>query len=219
MGLGYQSLLRDLGHDLPVRVWTDSSASIGICTRQGLGKLRHIDTHTLWVQQAVRSGRIDLRKVAGEANPADIFTKHSLSRDRLMSLTALFECEYRGGRAESAPRTRTAASAKVTMGEAYSVEQFQASRPSRGTARGSEKVDDSELGNTAAQGEDPLCMPHIAYSRQEMDRLHPSFIVPPAADAGDPHDDAHEALLHEGYRLAGEIVREACVQGRRRQMR
>ena len=54
-GLGYQALLRDLGVDLPLRVWTDSSASIGIASRQGLGKLRQLDTHTLWVQQAIRS--------------------------------------------------------------------------------------------------------------------------------------------------------------------
>jgi histone deacetylase 1/2 len=87
MGLGFQSLMRDLGQDAPVRVWTDSEAAIGISSRQGLGKLRHLDTHTLWIQHAVRSGRIDLRKVLGEANPADIFTKHSLSRERLKMLT------------------------------------------------------------------------------------------------------------------------------------
>ena len=39
-GLGYQALLRDLGVGAPLRVWTDSTAAIGICTRQGLGKLR-----------------------------------------------------------------------------------------------------------------------------------------------------------------------------------
>ena len=49
LALGQQSLLRDLGLELPVRVWTDSSAAMGICARQGLGKLRHIATHTLWV--------------------------------------------------------------------------------------------------------------------------------------------------------------------------
>ena len=66
MGRGFHSLMADLGHDLPLRVWTDSSAAIGICTRQGLGKLRHIDTHLLWIQQAVRSKRVDIRKVLGE---------------------------------------------------------------------------------------------------------------------------------------------------------
>ena len=46
MDWGPKSLMKDLGQDMPIRVWTDSSAAIGICTRQGLGKLRHIDTHT-----------------------------------------------------------------------------------------------------------------------------------------------------------------------------
>ena len=91
MGLGFLSLLADLGIKAPVRVWTDSLAAIGICSRQGLGKLRHIDTHTLRVQQAVRTGRIDLRKVAGVANPADLFTKHSLSRGRIRALVQLFD--------------------------------------------------------------------------------------------------------------------------------
>ena len=101
--LGFQDLLRDLGVEAPIRVWTDSSAAIGICTRQGLGKLRHLDTHTLWIQQAVRLGRIDLRKVAGEVNPADLLTKHSLSRERLEKLVSLHGCRYLGGRAETAP--------------------------------------------------------------------------------------------------------------------
>ncbi len=50
VGLGYQGPLRDLGVNVGLRVWTDSSAAIGICSRQGLGEFRHLDTHTLWVQ-------------------------------------------------------------------------------------------------------------------------------------------------------------------------
>ena len=84
-GLGYQALLHDVGIDAEVRVWTDSSASIGICSRQGLGKLRHIDTHTLWVQQAVRTCRVDLKKVLGSENPADLPTKHNLSLENLIN--------------------------------------------------------------------------------------------------------------------------------------
>ena len=96
--LGYQSMLKDLGIDLPIRLWTDSSAAIGICSRQGLGKLRHLDTHTLWIQQAVRSNRVDLKKVRGDVNPADVFTKHSLTRDKLRQLVGLFSCEFKEGR-------------------------------------------------------------------------------------------------------------------------
>ena len=50
-GLGHQSITKDFGHDTLVRVWTDSSAALGISTRSGLGKLRHLETHTLWVQE------------------------------------------------------------------------------------------------------------------------------------------------------------------------
>ena len=94
-GLGYQVLLGDLGVSVPLGVWTDSSAALGIRSRQGLGKLRHFDTHTLWVQQAVRSKRFDLKKVLGEENPADLFTKHSLSKERLEKLVELFDCQFR----------------------------------------------------------------------------------------------------------------------------
>ena len=105
-GLGHQSLLRDMGLDMPVCVWTDSSAALGIATRSGLGKLRHLETHTLWVQDKVRTGAIAVRKVAGEVNPADLFTKHLPSKDKIHQLTALFGCEYREGRAATAPLLR-----------------------------------------------------------------------------------------------------------------
>ena len=64
--LGYQALLRDVGVEMPIRVWTDSTATMGICGRQGLGKLRHVDTQCLRIQQRVRDGSIELRKVKGE---------------------------------------------------------------------------------------------------------------------------------------------------------
>jgi hypothetical protein len=105
-GLGHQSLLRDLGLSLPVCVWTDSSAALEIATRSGLGKLRHLETHTLWVQEKVRTGAIAVRKVAGEVNPADLFTKHLPSKDKIHQLTSLFGCECREGRAATAPLLR-----------------------------------------------------------------------------------------------------------------
>ena len=105
-GLGHQSIMKDLGLDTPVCVWTDSSAALGIATRSGLGKLRHLETHMLWVQEKVRTGAIAVRKVRGDVNPADLFTKHLPSRDKIHQLTALFGCEYRAGRAQSAPLLR-----------------------------------------------------------------------------------------------------------------
>ena len=117
IAIGQQSLMKDLGMSVRVRVWTDSSAAIGICGRSGLGKLRHVQTHTLWVQERVRTGAIELRKVHGDVNPADLFTKHLSSRDRMNQLVQLFNCEYRDGRAESAPLLRKDKSVTIAQGE------------------------------------------------------------------------------------------------------
>ncbi len=120
VSLGFQSLLADVGLKLPVRVWTDSSATLGICGRQGLGRLRHIDTQCLWIQQRVRDGAVQLYKVRGEENPADLFTKHLVCRDRIQSLLRLFGCSYRDGRAATAPRVR--ADAGTSKGELLRLE-------------------------------------------------------------------------------------------------
>ena len=58
------------------------------------------------MQERVRTGAIQLRKVNGLVNPADLFTKHLNSRDRVNQLVELFNCEYREGRSESAPLLR-----------------------------------------------------------------------------------------------------------------
>ena len=76
VALGYQAMMEDLGQAMDVRVWTDSTATLGICGRRGLGKLRHIDTQCLWIQQKVRSKAIELKKTRGGMNPADLCTKH-----------------------------------------------------------------------------------------------------------------------------------------------
>ena len=198
-GLGYRSLLRDLGQELPLRVWTDSSAALGICSRQGLGKLRHLDTHTLWIQQAVRTKAVDLRKIAGEVNPADLFTKHSLTREKLMALTKLFDSEYRGGRADSAAKTRTTPGMKTTMAEAHANMQ---------TLVEAYAVDDQS-------GLEPI-MPHKSFTEETLNKMYPAVTVPEAVDAGDPQTDAKDPLVEAGLREAEEIMRAAELQGRRR---
>ncbi len=199
MGLGYQSLLRDAQRHLPLRLWTDSSAAIGICSRQGLGKLRHLDTHTLWVQQAVREKRVDLRKIDGEANPADIVTKHFCSRDKLSHLVSLFGCKYMVGRSEAAPLVRQGASTRVTIGEAV-----------RSKGEMIAEVQTSEA-----------IIPHLVYTDEELDKMYPPMEAP-----DDPYDettkcaqaDTHDGILQAGLRRAAEIAGEAAIHGRRRDM-
>ena len=73
--LGLQALARDLGWNMRIRLWTDSSSAKSAASRRGLGKTRHIEVKYLWLQEAVRRGRLRLGKIAGELNPADILTK------------------------------------------------------------------------------------------------------------------------------------------------
>jgi hypothetical protein len=117
-GLAYQALLKDFGQDKSLTVFTDSTAALGIAARQGLGKLRHLDTNTLWIQQAVRCKRLILRKVAGEENPADVFTKHIVGAEKLGQLIRLFDLKYMPGRAASAPQLRTEQRSRTELKDA-----------------------------------------------------------------------------------------------------
>ena len=53
-----------------------------------------------------------MRKVAGEENPADLFTKHLESAAKLKQLMSLFNCQFVQGRAFSAPSLKRAATAE-----------------------------------------------------------------------------------------------------------
>ena len=50
-GIGLQSVAADLGLDLGLKVFADSSAAIGICRRTGIGRVRHLAVGQLWVQE------------------------------------------------------------------------------------------------------------------------------------------------------------------------
>ena len=220
-GLGYQALLQDFGVEAGLRVWTDSSAAIGICNRQGLGKLRHLDTHTLWIQQAVRTGRVDLRKVAGEVNPADLFTKHSLSRLRLEQLVALHGCKYLGGRAESAPLTRTGVSNKATMaseGVGLGAAVGNGENPLGAIPGGVVVVGSS--GDAAMDGSGPHesdpQMPHNSYEADELNRLYPPIVAPADERMEDYVDDTADGVLQSGLRIAEGIRENMISKGRTR---
>ena len=100
-GMGVRSLLRDLGSECEVVLSADASAAIGICRRTGIGKLRHLDTRILWIQDKVKSAELVLRKVPGLENPADLMTKH-LGAESIAGHMRRIACWPRAGRAEGA---------------------------------------------------------------------------------------------------------------------
>ena len=73
--LGEQAMMADWGVKLSVNVATDASAGISIGSRRGLGKVKHIDTCYLWVQEVVEQQRIRLKKVGTQDMLADLMTK------------------------------------------------------------------------------------------------------------------------------------------------
>ena len=100
--MGMQSLFKDLGVDVEVQINTDSSTGKSVASRRGAGKIRHLDTRELWIQERVARGDIVIEKVRGEDNVADGLTKHV---DKRKMDQYLSECgfEKRSGRHELSP--------------------------------------------------------------------------------------------------------------------
>ena len=103
MGLGFQSMARDLGIEVSLRIHSDSSAAIGISRRRGLGKIRHLAVGDLWVQERLRNGDFQLEKVLGSENPADVLTKFT-EKPTLRHMLQKLNLTYEDGRADSAPQ-------------------------------------------------------------------------------------------------------------------
>ena len=74
--LGLQACARDLGLDYKLAVYADASAALGIVKRRGIGKVRHIRTQSLWLQEAHAEKRLAFEKIDGSRNPADLLTKY-----------------------------------------------------------------------------------------------------------------------------------------------
>ncbi|CAK0871316.1 unnamed protein product, partial [Prorocentrum cordatum] len=70
-----QSVMKFLDMDVKIRVRMDSSAGKAICHRIGVGRIRHLEVRTLWLQAKVRDKKLAVVKQAGETNLADIGTK------------------------------------------------------------------------------------------------------------------------------------------------
>ena len=73
--LGIQSVMRDMGWETVIRLWVDSSAAKSMASRIGFGRVRHMEVKFLWLQEAVKDRRVEVRKVHGTENPADVLTK------------------------------------------------------------------------------------------------------------------------------------------------
>ena len=223
VGLGYKALLQDFGYELPATAWTDSSAAMGVVGRQGLGRLRHLDTHSLRIQHAVRSGRITVRKVKGEDNVADLFTKHLASRERINYLMHLLGCKFAGGRPKAAPERRRERLDRETLGQAVSRgERYPQAKPCVVTeAFGTEDAELQEFVGNLAEAEDVPdgLLPHQV---PDFEARHPKLVCKETVEDQEDFSNSDGVNGEDGFfdrigaSIAGEIAREARESGRRR---
>jgi len=93
-GLGIQSIFRDFGIEMKIELHSDATAAIGIASRQGLGRIRHVAVADLWVQQRLKAGDFTVHKVNGLDNISDLMTK-ALDGVRIDMLLKSMDVEVR----------------------------------------------------------------------------------------------------------------------------
>ena len=67
-------VLESIGQTVTIRHWCDSSAARGILQRSGVGKLKHLQTKQLWLQELVKSAIMSTYRIPRDANASDCLT-------------------------------------------------------------------------------------------------------------------------------------------------
>ena len=84
-------------------VYVDASVALGMIARRGVGKVRHLDTRMLWIQDSrIRQGILH-HKIDGSDNPSDAMTKY-VSVAGMVQMMGMTSMGYRDGRAGIAPQ-------------------------------------------------------------------------------------------------------------------
>ena len=80
VGIGMINMAADMKWSTKLRLAGDATAASGIANRRGAGRVRHIETRTLWLQRHITERRIISEREPGVSNPADLGTKHPDAR-------------------------------------------------------------------------------------------------------------------------------------------
>ena len=72
-----------------ITLQTDSSAAKGTMTRRGSGKVKHLTTKQLWIQEAIRLYKITIEKIGRSITSADLLTHQCGKMDFGLHLTRL----------------------------------------------------------------------------------------------------------------------------------
>ena len=103
--MGVAALMEDMRRATKLTLAVDATATIGMLSREGLGRAKHVDIQYLWLQEKVKTQKLQLSKVPSLENPADMFTKPLTERENVghlarMGIEARYADKYcRGGSA------------------------------------------------------------------------------------------------------------------------
>ena len=84
-----RTVAREMGRQMSLQLQTDSSAAKGAALRTGAGRLKHIQTNQLWVQERTGNGEITVKKIPREVNMADLITHHWTNKEGASHLPRL----------------------------------------------------------------------------------------------------------------------------------
>ena len=101
--LGAVAMAADMSKVVKPRVRVDATASKAVASRRGAGRVRHLHTEVLWVQEAVARRELTIVKVPGVENPAGKGTKH-LAQKEMHECLERAGCHITGGRSRMAFR-------------------------------------------------------------------------------------------------------------------
>ena len=86
---GIRSLALDWNLDYKLAVNTDATAAIGIASRRGLGKVKHVDTIFLWIQERIDQLKIAIHKKHTSEMLADMLTNFLTNREIVKHLVGM----------------------------------------------------------------------------------------------------------------------------------
>lgn len=103
IGLSIRALMEDWGDKPQLEIFSDSSAARGTANRRGLGKLRHVQTRYLWLQERVAENDLKISVIGTKNNLGDLCTK-PVSRETCEKHMKTMCQEFHVGKAVGAKR-------------------------------------------------------------------------------------------------------------------
>ena len=153
-------------------MYVDSSAALAIARRKGAGKMRHINVNSLWIQERQNEKDLELRKVLGTENPADLMTKN-LARQALDKCMLQLNQHRTVGRAQTSLNIQGKGKTNVNTGSIPSEEPVVAGRMSENRKSSDADVStESDATDPEMPALVPLALPANRSARAALARLN-----------------------------------------------